>query len=187
MPIVSDISCHVANLLLPRVTLPIAVKNSRIAQFQLLFEEIGASMNNTKVTVYYDGLCVLCSREIDHYRGSKGSDLINFVDICAPGFDSSAHGLDPKAVHRVMHVKRADGTLATEVDAFITIWTTLPGYWLLARISKLRLVKFFLNIGYQLFVRVRPYLPRRSLDIYACADSPYCDVSDQKNSTPPTK
>lgn len=139
-------------------------------------------MSAAKVIVYYDGLCVLCSREIEHYRRSRGADLINFVDICAPGFDPASHGVDPKAVHRVMHVKRADGTLATEVDAFIAIWTTLPGYWLLARIARFGLVRFFLNIGYQLFVRVRPYLPRRSSDIYACADSPYCDVPDQKNS-----
>lgn len=144
-------------------------------------------MNNAKVTVYYDGLCVLCSREIDHYRRSRGADLINFVDICAPGFDPASHGVDPKAVHRVMHVKRADGTLATEVDAFIAIWTTLPGYSLLARIARYGFVRFFLNIGYQLFVRVRPYLPRRSSDIYACADSPYCDVSDQKKASQPTK
>jgi predicted DCC family thiol-disulfide oxidoreductase YuxK len=144
-------------------------------------------MNNTKVTVFYDGLCVLCSREIEHYRRSRGADLINFVDICAPGFDPASHGVDPKAVHRVMHVKRADGTLATEVDAFIAIWTTLPGYWLLARIARLGFVRFFLNIGYHLFVRVRPYLPRRSADVYACADSPYCDVSYQKKSEGPAK
>ena len=144
-------------------------------------------MNSAKVTVYYDGLCVLCSREIDHYRRSRGANLINFVDICAPGFDPDAHGVDPKAVHRVMHVKRADGTLATEVEAFIAIWTTLPGYWLLARVARLGFVRFFLNIGYHLFVRVRPYLPRRSADIYACADSPYCDVSDPKKASEPTK
>ena len=144
-------------------------------------------MNSAKVIVYYDGLCVLCSREIEHYRRSRGADLINFVDICAPGFDAGAHGVDPKAVHRVMHVKRADGTLATEVDAFIAIWTTLPGYWLLARIASLGFVRFFLNIGYHLFVRVRPYLPRRSADIYACAASPYCDLPNQKKADEQTK
>lgn len=144
-------------------------------------------MNSAKVTVYYDGLCVLCSREIEHYRRSRGADLINFVDICAPGFDPRAHGVDPKAVHRVMHVKRADGTLATKVDAFVTIWDTLPGYWLLAKIARYRLVRFFLNFGYHLFVRVRPYLPRRSSDIYSCSDSPYCDVSDPTKVGEPTK
>ncbi len=137
-------------------------------------------MSGTKVTVYYDGLCVLCSREIDHYRKSRGADLINFVDICAPGFEPASHGVDPKAVHRVMHVKRTDGTLATEVDAFITIWDTLPGYWLLAKIARFGVVRFFLNIGYQMFVRIRPYLPRRGADFYACADSPYCDIPSQK-------
>jgi predicted DCC family thiol-disulfide oxidoreductase YuxK len=142
-------------------------------------------MGDTKVTVYYDGLCVLCSMEIEHYRKSRGADLIDFVDICAPGFDPALHGLDPKAVHRVMHVRLADGTLATKVDAFIAIWNTLPGYWLLAKLARVGLVRFFLKIGYQLFVRIRPYLPRRSSDIYACADSPYCDIPTQKTADKP--
>ncbi len=140
-------------------------------------------MDAPKVTVYFDGLCVLCSTEINHYRKSRGSERISFVDICAPGFDPKAHGLDPKAVHKVMHVRRADGTLATKVDAFITIWSTLPGYWILAKTARLGLVRFFLNIGYHFFVLVRPYLPRRKADIYACAESPYCDIpgSDKRN------
>jgi predicted DCC family thiol-disulfide oxidoreductase YuxK len=133
-----------------------------------------------KVTVYYDGLCVLCSREIDHYRKARCANLIDFIDICAPTFDPSASGLDPKAVHRVMHVRRLDGSLATEMDAFIEIWKTLPGYRLLARVASFKFVRFFMNIGYQVFVRIRPYLPRRSADIYACADSPFCEISPPK-------
>ena len=66
-------------------------------------------MGAAKVTVFYDGLCILCSREIDHYRKSRGADLITFVDICAPGFDPAENGLDPKAVHKVMHVRRQVG------------------------------------------------------------------------------
>lgn len=133
-----------------------------------------------KVMVYYDGLCILCSREIDHYRKARGANLIDFIDICAPTFDPSASGLDPKAVHRVMHVRRVDGSLATEVDAFIEIWKALPGYRPLAKIAGFKFVRFFMNIGYQFFVRIRPYLPRRRADIYACSDSPFCEISPPK-------
>lgn len=137
-------------------------------------------MGAAKVTVFYDGLCILCSREIDHYRKSRGADLITFVDICAPGFDPAENGLDPKAVHKVMHVRRQDGTLAIEVDAFIEIWKTLPGYWLLAKLANYRIVKIFLNFGYQAFVKIRPYLPRRKSDYDQCSTSPHCEVP-QKN------
>jgi predicted DCC family thiol-disulfide oxidoreductase YuxK len=138
-------------------------------------------MEAQKISVFYDGLCIICSREIDHYRKSRGADRVNFVDICNPSFDPVANGLDPFAVHKVMHVRRVDGTLATEVDAFIEIWKTLPGYRWLASIASVSMVRFFMNIGYQAFVKIRPFLPRRSADIYACADSPYCDVPKSKN------
>ena len=138
-------------------------------------------MESRKVMVYYDGLCIICSKEIDHYRKARGADQIDFIDICAPTFDPKSNGLDPKAVHKVMHVRGADGTLATEVDAFIEIWKTLPGYRPLAKIAGFKFVRFFMNIGYHLFIGIRPYLPRRSADIYACADSPYCDVAPSKN------
>lgn len=127
-------------------------------------------------TVYFDGLCVVCSREIDHYRKSRGAGRIDFVDICGVDFDPVAHGLDPFAVHRVMHVKRPDGSLATRVDAFIAIWETLPGYRWLARMARFPLIRPVLEVGYDAFVAIRPYLPRRKASAAQCDTSPYCDV-----------
>lgn len=130
-----------------------------------------------KTTVYYDGLCAVCSREIDHYRRSRGADQIDFVDICGVGFDPSAHGLDPFGVHKVMHVKRRDGSLATRVDAFIAIWETLPGYTWLARWARAPFIRPILELGYDLFVFIRPWLPRRKATAAQCDTSPYCDIN----------
>ena len=78
------------------------------------------------ITVYYDGLCKVCSKEISHYRKQRGADSIAFVDICSKDFDPRAEGLDPVRIHQVMHVRRQDGSLALKVDAFIEIWSVLP-------------------------------------------------------------
>ena len=129
-----------------------------------------------KTTVYFDGLCIVCSREIDHYRKSRGADRIDFVDICGVGFDPMAHGLDPFSVHKVMHVKRSDGSLAVRVDAFIAIWETLPGYRWLARRARFPLIRPVLEVGYDAFVAIRPYLPRRKASAAQCDTSPYCDI-----------
>lgn len=130
-------------------------------------------MVDRKVTVYFDGLCHLCSREISHYRKMKGSEQLAFVDITHPDFRPEKEGLDPERVHREMHVRKADGSLAIGVDAFIAIWEVLPRYHVAARLGRSSVPNLFLRAGYQVFAAVRPFLPRRSAE---CSESPYCQI-----------
>ena len=131
-------------------------------------------MNISKGAIYYDGLCRLCSAEINHYRRLKGSESFEFVDITLPLFDAQAQGLDPHKVHRVMHVRDVDGVLYEGVAAFRAIWRQLPRYRLLAGVSENPVVSSLLELGYRSFIKVRPYLPRKKAD---CSASPYCEVS----------
>lgn len=126
-----------------------------------------------KAKVYYDGLCILCSKEIEHYRHQTGSESIEFIDITSAHFDASAEGLDPFLVHKVMHVRVPSGELKTGVDAFIAIWDQLPRYQWVAKFAQKKSVRGLLTIGYQGFVILRPYLPRRS---QGCENSPYCET-----------
>ena len=134
-------------------------------------------MEKSQLTeIYYDGLCHLCSREIDHYRRSQGADQLRFIDITAPDFDAKALGLDPYLVHKFMHVRRADGQVVTGVEAFTSIWEVLPNYRWSARVAKLSVLQPFLRLGYRGFAELRPYLPRKK---DACANSPYCETHSQ--------
>jgi predicted DCC family thiol-disulfide oxidoreductase YuxK len=124
--------------------------------------------------VYFDGLCMACSAEINHYRKLEGAEHFDFVDITANGFEPAAHGLDPHKVHKVMHVRDREGVLHEGVEAFRTIWKELPRYHFLWRLSDSPAVRPVLELGYRAFVVARPYLPRRkALD---CSASPYCEV-----------
>lgn len=156
--------------------------------FFFTFHIVHTSMNNMKdqvenlssikkpvITVYYDGLCKICSKEINHYRQQRGADRIQFVDICSPSFDAGREGLDPIQVHKVMHVRRQDGTIVTRVGAFIEIWSVIPKYHWLAKVSRQQPLKMALNWGYSCFAVVRPYLPRFS-PAADCSQSPYCEV-----------
>lgn len=124
-----------------------------------------------KITVYYDGLCRVCSREIEHYKRCGGSEDLNFVDITRLDFDAQAEGLDPQAVHRFLHVRRRDGSVIAGVEAFVQIWSALPRYQWAARLAKIAIVRYGLEGFYRIFVRIRPFLPRKKAD---CAASPYC-------------
>ena len=129
-------------------------------------------MNYMKTKVFYDGLCKVCRFEIDHYRRQRGADDLEFVDITSNAFDARQEGLDPQHVHRVMHVKRSDGSLALGPDAFREIWKNLPQYRPLFRITDNQFAGALLQLFYSAFVRVRPYLPRYR---ESCSESPYCE------------
>jgi predicted DCC family thiol-disulfide oxidoreductase YuxK len=117
-------------------------------------------MSAQPLTLFYDGLCPLCSREIAHYRRHLPDQAASFLDITGPDFDARQHGLDPGDVQRVMHVK-VGAEVRTGVDAFVAIWDAIPRYRWAARLARLPVVRPLLGLGYALFARVRPLLPRR--------------------------
>ena len=133
------------------------------------------------ITVCYDSLCKVCSKEISYYRNQLGADSIEFVDICSKDFDRRAAGLDPVHIHQVMHVRRQDGTLALKVDAFIEIWSVLPKFKWLAKAARWSPVNVGLNLGYAGFTMMRPFLPRYASPA-DCKESPYCDLNSDLNS-----
>ncbi len=118
--------------------------------------------------VFFDGACHLCSREIDHYRKSPGSDRLSFIDISEPGFSAATYGLDSVQVNQEMHVISPDGEVHVAMDAFIEIWRVLPRYYPLHKIAQARGIRPMLDIGYSVFAKVRPYLPKRKTACAAC-------------------
>ncbi len=129
-------------------------------------------MSHSGIKVYYDGLCHLCSREIEHYKTMKGAEGILFVDITSSGFDVAAEGLDPHRIHKSLHVRDEKGNISTGVEAFIVIWSQLHRLKKIVPVASFTPIKRTLEAGYFLFAKVRPLLPRKK-----CADSPYCEVN----------
>ena len=66
-----------------------------------------------KATLYYDGCCPLCMREMDRLGGLKSDDL-ELVDIhCVP---ATADLPDRDTLLRNLHLRLPDGRLLTGVD-----------------------------------------------------------------------
>jgi predicted DCC family thiol-disulfide oxidoreductase YuxK len=113
------------------------------------------------LTVFYDGNCSVCSREMAGYRGRVSEGLLHFVDISQPDFDPTPYGRSRQEFMRLMHVMDARGRFFVGVDAFRALWRGMPGefYPLLAALTGLPGVHLFARIGYHLFARLRHYLP----------------------------
>ena len=86
-----------------------------------------------RTTVFYDGGCPLCRREIAHYRRLDGAERIEWMDITRDDSLLRSLGIPfGKAMER-LHVLQPDGEVATGVQAFAVIWDELPRYRRLAR------------------------------------------------------
>jgi predicted DCC family thiol-disulfide oxidoreductase YuxK len=108
------------------------------------------------LTVYYDGACPVCSREIALYRRQPGGESCVWVD--ASRSDPAAMGadLDPRRALARMHVRRPDGTLVEGAAAFALLWQAFPATRWLGRVAALPPVTWMLEGAYRLFLRLRP-------------------------------
>ena len=114
---------------------------------------------STKLTVYYDGACPLCTAEIGHYETRDGAEAVCFVNIAEEDAHTGAD-LDRAAALKRFHVRKPDGTLLSGAAAFAEIWDTLPGWRRFARLARLPGVLWLLEIGYRLFLPIRPIMSR---------------------------
>jgi predicted DCC family thiol-disulfide oxidoreductase YuxK len=113
------------------------------------------SVQTPGATVYYDGACPLCSREIAHYRQARGAGRLDFVDVarCAPA--ALPPGLTRGAALARMHVRLDDDSIVSGAAAFAALWRQLPGYAWAGRIASLPVILPLLEAGYRVFIRVR--------------------------------
>ena len=121
-----------------------------------------------KLTVYYDGQCHLCSREIEMYRNKDVDNKIIFQDISLASFDAKTEHLNPEEVHKVFHVKNAKGELLKAVDGFIAIWDELDTFQPLSKMAKSKLIRPFFDLGYYSFAKIRPLLPKKECNDGTC-------------------
>ena len=86
------------------------------------------------ITVFYDGKCGLCSREIAYYRRIAPENRFIWRDAARDPEALGAHGILQADALRLLHAQDDQGRLRVGVDAFITIWRALPWWRRLAPI-----------------------------------------------------
>ncbi len=108
------------------------------------------------LTVYFDGACPVCSREIAVYRGQAGAEKCVWVDASACAESALGDGLSrPDALAR-FHVRRADGSVVTGMRAFALLWRALPRMAWVGRLASIGPMPWLLEGAYSLFLRLRP-------------------------------
>jgi len=112
------------------------------------------------LTVFYDGACPICAREMALMKHLDRKQRLKFCDFSAPGYDAGSTGLDPARLGAVIHAQWDDGMLITGVEVFRAIWQAV-GLGMLAHLSRLPLIDPLLVRGYTWFARNRLWLTGR--------------------------
>lgn len=109
-----------------------------------------------RVTVFFDGGCPLCRREIDHYRRLNGAEHLDWHDIHADPDGLAAAGIPWQQAMERLHVRDRAGTLRTGAHAFVALWRELPGYrWLARTVSVIPGFVWIMDRIYTVFARWR--------------------------------
>ncbi|MFO1323523.1 MAG: DUF393 domain-containing protein [Burkholderiales bacterium] len=140
--------------------IPTALRRSRSARWNRPVRPTLRGESTTRsesCTVYFDGACPVCRREIAHYRRQRGSESMAWIDASSCDEAELGPGLDRSVVLSRFHVRNADGTLASGAAAFVAIWRRLPAFAWLAALASSRPVLALLEAGYSIFLRVRPW------------------------------
>lgn len=108
------------------------------------------------VTVWYDGECPLCLREIGLMRRLDSRGAIEFIDVHG-GRDCP---LDPAVLLARFHAREDGQPVVSGAAAFAAMWRAIPLLRPLGLLARNRLVLAVLEKAYVVFLRHRPRLQR---------------------------
>ena len=113
------------------------------------------SSQSPLVTVYYDGICKMCSKEINYYKKIAPPKCLRWVDIARNGNALENYNVSQQEALLYLHVKDASGKLHIGVDAFKVIWSHLPNWRWLSILLNFSPIHFVAQKLYILFAKNR--------------------------------
>lgn len=110
-----------------------------------------------QLTVWYDGACPLCVREIALMRRLDGRRAIDFVDVTS---QSASCPLDRDLLLSRLHAREPGGDVLSGAAAFAAMWRAIPLLRPFGLAARLPPLLWLLERFYRIFLRVRPVLQR---------------------------
>ena len=123
-------------------------------------EMLGGDFGSNAETVYFDGQCPLCKREIQFYRRQRGAENVNWVDVTKLGSLDLPFGLTQEDALARFHIVNVKGQLISGGEAFSALWLSLPTFRWAGRIFQVNFLASLLEVMYKIFLPCRPLLQR---------------------------
>ena len=113
-----------------------------------------ARIAGQRLTVWHDGACPLCAREIALMRRLDRAGRICFIDAADPAVSCP---LDRALLLARFHAME-DGVMLSGAAAFAAMWRAIPLLRPLGLAARSPLVARVLEVAYAVFLRLRPRL-----------------------------
>lgn len=115
----------------------------------------------SRVTVWYDGACPLCIREIALMRRLDKCGAIDFVDV-APA--EATCPIDRSLLLEGFHAQElgGPGPILSGAAAFAAMWRAIPMLRPLGMVARIDVVLTLLERAYLAFLKIRPWLQKRA-------------------------
>jgi len=113
--------------------------------------------STNQITVWYDGACPLCIREIALMRKLDRRRAITFMDISVP---TASCPIDRQLMLDRFHAAE-DGQLLSGAAAFAAMWRAIPLLRPIGLIARVPGVLAILEVLYLQFLKVRPHIQKR--------------------------
>ncbi len=84
-----------------------------------------------KLTIFYDGTCPLCAKEMNALSNQDKNKAIKTIDIYSEEFSEYPH-IDAKAANTVLHALNQNGDLILGLDVTYLAWKLVGKGWLYA-------------------------------------------------------
>lgn len=115
------------------------------------------------LTVFFDGACPICAREIAIMRRLDRKQRLTFCDFSLPEYDEKVTGFAPAVLGQVIHAQWVDGRVMKGVEVFRAMWEAV-GLGLVTKLSRIPFVEPVLYKAYAWFARNRLWLTGRTKD-----------------------
>jgi predicted DCC family thiol-disulfide oxidoreductase YuxK len=112
-------------------------------------------MTPGRVTMYFDGGCPLCRREVAHYRRLGRDGQVRWLDISTHSAELVTEGITLDEALARLHVRDRNGELHTGAAGFVVLWAELPYLRGLAQVVRALRLLPVLELAYRPFARWR--------------------------------
>ena len=133
-------------------------------------------MNTVKLTIFFDGGCPLCRREVDFLQSRNQKGHLGFIDINSSDFSLDLkYGITYKQAMERIHALKSDGSVIKDIKVFQEAYTLIGLGWIYAP-TKFPIFDKFIEFIYGMWAKYRLKLTFRP-SIEKLCDKRGCDLS----------
>ena len=112
-------------------------------------------MNLVKLTIFFDGGCPLCKREVDFLQSKNQKGYLSFIDINSSDFSLDfKYGISYKQAMERIHAFKSDGSVIKDIKVFQEAYSLIGMGWIYAP-TKLPILDKFIEFIYGLWAKYR--------------------------------